>query len=192
MADSLTNEWDSYTVSSSSGSSSECSTNCSSTHESDSESYMGDCSSFETVETSSNSTSDSDDTEDSLIPYTREALYQGANITKVDSHLLILEYSVSNSLTTKGLTDVLQLVNAHLPRCNSAPKSVYQLKKFFLTEREFSDVVVSSVPYCYCSRCHQLLTDDECTNGCNVESNEFLLIPVSSQLKRRLEGILVI
>ena len=60
-------------------------------------------------------------------------LYKGAppDLTKYVTHLLLFQYSVRHSLTSKAFKDLLRLVAVLLPRDAQVPKSVSQLKKYF-------------------------------------------------------------
>ena len=83
-----------------------------------------------------------------------EPLYGGAPIMVLDSHLLILQYSLRHSLTKKALEELLRLVAAQLPDAAKIPPSVYKLKTFFVN---LSSPEMNS--HKYCSTCHELLDD---------------------------------
>ena len=68
--------------------------------------------------------------------------------------------------------------------------SHYKLQKHFL---DLYDDLTFNKRHC-CSNCHSLLKDKEdvCGNGCGANILEFLTISVVSQLKRKLEGKLIL
>ena len=115
-------------------------------------------------------------------------LYDGAKLSVFESYSLLLQYSLRHSLTKLAFSDLLQLVGQHLPTGSMA--SLYKVKKFFL---ELYGDITFKLCYC-CSCCHSLLEDSEttCCNSCDGAGVvEFLSIPISNQLKRRLEGIIM-
>lgn len=114
-----------------------------------------------------------------------EPLYRGAGLSVFESYSLLLKYSLQHTLTKQAFSDLLQLVGAHLPTQSMA--SLYKVKKFFM---ELYGDITFKLYYC-CSICHSLLEDDDevCPQECNGETLEFLSIPISNQLKRRIEGI---
>lgn len=135
---------------------------------------------------------DSDTTDDEETPSLkrlaefRVPLYDGANITILESYLLLYQYALRHSLSKKALSDLLSVLNVHLPdQAKSAP-SFYKLKKFF--EVHFDDIE-STVKY-YCTKCHRQLESNSstCPNSCGSSVSAFLYVPVEPQLKRKLEG----
>ena len=115
-------------------------------------------------------------------------LYDGAVITILESHMLLLQYALRHSLTAKAFSELLTLVSAHLPPGAKAPRSLYMLKQFFV--KQFPEVLGSSKVHRYCSVCHRLVQTEVCTNGCNAAScKEFLMVPLANQVKRILQGM---
>lgn len=111
-------------------------------------------------------------------------LYDGAKLSVFESYSLFLQYSLRYSLTKLAL---LQLVGQHLTTGSVA--SLHKVKKCFL---ELYGDITFKLCYC-CSCCHSLPEDSEtiCRNSCDGAGVEFLSIPISNQLKRRLEGIII-
>ena len=111
------------------------------------------------------------------------ALYQGARLTVFQSHLLIFQYAVRHSLTTKAFMELLQLLSLHVPQGARVPKSVYKLKRFFM--QAFPEA--KCIPHPYCSCCQRPLPslDSRCTgNGCGGGPPiEFITIPLGPQIK---------
>ena len=116
-----------------------------------------------------------------------EPLYEGADVSIFDSHLLLFEFAIRHSLTKKAFSELIDLVATHLPRVAKPPASVYKLKQFFL--HIFPDT--ASVTHKYCSKCHHLFGDHDtvCENCCKAKVSQFIEIPISPQLKHKLEGI---
>ena len=111
-------------------------------------------------------------------------LYQGSELTILDSHLLLYQYCIRHNLTKKAFSELLVLMEAHLP--SNSMVSSYKLKKFVTSL--FSDVLAET-HFC-CSCCQQPLksTTSRCSNGCNADIFDFVIIPLASQIQRRLES----
>ena len=140
------------------------------------------------------SNDDDDDDNASVAGFEAYPLYEGADLTVLDSNILLLQYALRNGLTQKAFSELLAIVAACncsctliLPSSAYVSRTVYKLKGFF-TNR-FPDVSAAQ-EYMYCSVCHQLLEEtNRCTNGCSAKMLRFLLVPVASQLRRMLEGL---
>ncbi len=113
-------------------------------------------------------------------------LYEGADLTEFDSHLLLFQFALRHSLTKKAFSELLDLVAVHVPQTAKVPRSVYKLKQYFLRLYPNSE----TVSYRYCANCHQLVHNPNltCENGCQAKLREFLYVPVAPQLQRMLEG----
>ena len=186
------------------GSSSEC------------ESDSGDlkCDSSDTTETSPSESSDtSSDSECSRISDVRDPeseqtqegecplaalsefhtpLYECADLSVLDSYLLLYQYNLRHCITKQAFTELIGLVDAHLPRNAKSAPSLYKLKKYF--EAHFNDIECQT--YNYCEKCHRLLDTEletaGCSNGCGGNSvKKFLYIPIENQLKKKLEGTFI-
>ena len=81
-------------------------------------------------------------------------LYTGAQLSATQSHLLVFQYALRHGLTSKALTELLQLISVHLPSGAHVPKSVQKLKRFIL--ESFSDAEV--VRHFYCKCCQRCLS----------------------------------
>lgn len=116
-------------------------------------------------------------------------LYPGSTMTYFESHLQVFQYALRHRLTKTAFSDLLNLIDAHLPPSNCM-LSLYKLKKHFL--QLYKDITYTT-HFC-CSNCHASLSSLEfpCPNQCEEEAMEFLSISVAPQLKRRLEGILLL
>ena len=115
----------------------------------------------------------------------QQPLYQGApsGLTEYIGSLLLFQYSVRHSLTNKALEELLSLMTVFLPPGARVPKTVYQLKKFFLA------LYPEQQPHMqrFCDTCHALLgTSEAC--GCGGATAEFVTVPLEPQLKARLES----
>lgn len=110
-------------------------------------------------------------------------LYEDGKISILDSHVLIFHYVVSHGLSKKAFSELLQLISVILPPCNKLASSVYKLKQLFL--EVFPHVTTGT--YNYCGTCHKLINDSPVC--CSQSSTQqFLYIPVTSQLKNKLES----
>ena len=116
------------------------------------------------------------------------ALYSGAQLTVFQSHLLIFQYAVRHSLSVKAFTELLKLLSVHAPQGATIPKSVHNIKRYFL--HAFPDA--SPVQHAYCSLCQRSLpsVDSRCEGrGCQGgDSAVYITIPVGPQIKRKMEG----
>ena len=117
-------------------------------------------------------------------PSLSKPLYDGASLSVLDSYLLLLQYAIRHSLNKKAFSELLLLVGAHLPSTKMI--SSYKLNKLFT---DLFDDIQGRTYYC-CSTCHQSLqsVSSVCSNNCESETTDFLIIPLGPQLKRRLEG----
>ena len=100
------------------------------------------------------------------------------------SYLLLFQFSIRHSLTSKALQELLHLLSIFMPNA-ALPKSVYQLKSFFI------DVFPEQSPTIqkYCTNCHRLLNEDGVLPcNCDAGYSQFITVSIASQLKARLEG----
>ncbi len=104
-----------------------------------------------------------------------------ADLTVHMAHVLLFQYSVRHSLTSKAFQELLQLMRVFLPKDAAIPKSVRHLKQFFL--KTYTEQCPTMQKYC--SLCQRLI-DETCT--CNAGINKFVTVPVGPQLKSRLES----
>ena len=111
------------------------------------------------------------------------ALYQGAGLTVFQSYLLVFQYAVRHSLTTKAFTELLMLLSVHAPQGAHVPKSVHKLKSFFV--QAFPEAKMHSTPI--------LLLLPKCTgNGCGGGPPlDFITIPLGPHIKRMMEDMCV-
>lgn len=119
-------------------------------------------------------------------------LYDNAELSVLDSHLLMYQYALRHCITTQAFTELIRLVETHMPRNSRAVSSLYKLRKFF--EENFNDTKCQV--YEYCSKCHRLIDSEitggvGCSSGCEEATiNKFIYVPVEAQLKKKLEGTL--
>ena len=118
-------------------------------------------------------------------------LYAGSPISTLQSHLLIFQYAVRHGLITKAFTELLQLLLVHLPQEATIPKTVYNLKRFFVDAFPEAEAVQQY----YCSLCQRPLQSqtERCFgNGCSGGNcSVFITIPVAPQIKRMMEGMVM-
>lgn len=113
-------------------------------------------------------------------------LYKGApaDLSVFQCHLLLFQFSIRHSLTSKALQELLLLLTVLLPHTAALPKSVRDLKRFFM------DIFPEQRPTVtkYCVNCHRLLKEGELCVDCDVGSSDFVNVPIGPQLKARLES----
>ena len=172
-------------------------------HQSDSGSDLTECSCSDCeIDTCSSLSDDSDsDSSDTDSDYMDEEeqreqkhkaefttlLYDGADITILESYLLLYQFALRHGMSKQALTDLVSLLNVHLPQQAKSARSFYKLKQFF--EQHFDDLE-SRVHY-YCTNCHRLVDSDKsmCPNNCEAGVSQFVHLPVEPQLRRKLEGL---
>ena len=114
-------------------------------------------------------------------------LYDNAEISVFESHLLCFQFAIRHSLTAKAFSELLQLLSVHLPSSSMAPKSIHRLKSFFVDFFPHASPTI----HAYCSCCLSLLGEEGfcSTEGCQGGAKEeFISIALAPQLKRILEG----
>ena len=120
-----------------------------------------------------------------------QPLYPESSLTFFKSHLQVFQFALRHRLTKLVFSDLLNLVNNHLPKTNSMV-SLYKLKKHFfhlyrdITSRTQHTSAAQAVMHATLSA-----LVSSCPNNCEAEAMEFLPISVEAQLKRRLEGMLL-
>ena len=110
-------------------------------------------------------------------------LYKGApaDLTVHIAYVLLFQYSVRHSLTSKAFQELLQLMTVFLPKDAAIPKSVRHLKQYFVKTYPEQCPKMQK----YCSFCQSLI---EKTCSCNAGVSQFVTVPVGPQLKSRLES----
>ena len=118
-------------------------------------------------------------------------LYSGAQLTALQSHLLIFQFALHHSLTKRAFTELLQLLLVHLPPGSKMPKSVHNLKQVFVDAFPES----KAKEHIYCSFCQRLMPSGTQTcegDGCSSGNPAvFITIPIGPQVKRMMEGIVL-
>ena len=117
-------------------------------------------------------------------------LYLASQITALQSYLLIFQFAIRHSMTTKSFTELLQLLSVHLPVTATIPKSVHKLKRVFM--ECFPDS--HAISHFYCDCCHRPLSSasSSCLGyGCSGEGHPAVIstVPLGPQLKRRMGGV---
>ena len=115
-------------------------------------------------------------------------LYEGADLTILDSYLMLYQFALRHCITDTAFSELISLVDTHVPKDAKSATSLYKLRKFF--ESNFNNL--GSQLYTYCTKCHRLLGDPDltmCPSGCGgSQVNKFLYVPIQPQLKKKLEG----
>jgi hypothetical protein len=118
--------------------------------------------------------------------YDQTPLYSEARLTASQSSLLIFQYAIRHSLTTKAFTELLQLLSVHVPQGSALPKSVHHLKRNFL--QAFPEAEAERQYYCECCQRSLPTPDVACTGGCEGSSSaSFITVPLGPQLKKMME-----
>lgn len=89
------------------------------------------------------------------LPADETPLYPGAQVTAFQSRLLVFQFAVRHSLTTKAFTELLQLLRVHVPRGSAVPTSVHSLKRTFV--QAFPETEAIHHVYCGCCQRHLLM-----------------------------------
>ena len=132
-----------------------------------------------------NSTTDDDLDEQEDECDVDKPLYPGGRLTVLESYMSITKYSLRHSLTKQALSDLLDLLDCHLPTTRMV--SLHKFRKYFL---ELYEDITFSTHYC-CTVCQSPLENasSTCRNGCDkIGSIEFLSIHIEPQLRRRFRG----
>lgn len=117
-------------------------------------------------------------------------LYPGAQLSPIQSRLLIFQYAIRHSLTTKAFTELLQLLSVHVPQGASVPKSVHRLKTLFL--EAFPEAKANQHFYCSCCQRPIPSTGDQRCSGNGGGGGRpvvFITIPLGPQIRRMMEGV---
>lgn len=114
-------------------------------------------------------------------------IYEGAQITLAISMLLITTFAMRHSLTSEGITELLQLLILHCKLSNCLPKTLYAFRQFF------KDVQHPLKYHNHCSYCllgiatPQIITcqNPQCRKSLQEEGSVsgFIEIPVFSQIQ---------
>lgn len=111
------------------------------------------------------------------------ALYDGAEITKWESLLSILNLFYRHKMPKVLLSNLLKLIKLHIPSPNCSATSNY---KFF---KNFDNVFVNMQRHYYCQHCVKPLDNenDECDCDGSALTSYFLDIPIKDQLQKLYE-----
>ncbi len=113
-------------------------------------------------------------------------LYAGAPISTDASWCAIMQYAVSNKLTYKATTDLLDLMKIHCPSPNNLPTSFYKLKKHFSTLNS------GCTYYNFCASCLEEVPGKKCSSRqcqrMNAEICSLVLLPFDHCLREIFHG----
>ena len=112
-------------------------------------------------------------------------LYDGADVSVLDSYLLVYQFALKHGLSKMAIDELIRLLSTHLPRSSKAATSLHTLEKYFVQRLEITTDV-----HRYCDTCHRLIEaeSDRCENGCQSTIRTFVAVPIDLQLKKKLEG----
>ena len=145
-----------------------------------------DDSDSDSMDTDSDSAVEDESREQKQKPEFTTLLYDGSDLTVLESYLVLYQFALRHGISKQALTDLVSLVNIHLPQSAKSAPSFYKLKQFF--EHHFGDME-AHVHY-YCTQCHRLVDSDKslCPNNCGSGVSQFVYLPIEPQLRRKLEG----
>ena len=111
-------------------------------------------------------------------------LYDGADVSVLDSYLLTYQFALKHGLSKVALDELIRLLITHLPRSSKAATSLHTLEKYFSQSLEITTEV-----HRYCDVCHRLIQaeNNQCESGCQSSVRTFVVVPIDLQLKK-LEG----
>ena len=115
----------------------------------------------------------------------KSPLYDGADISVLDSYLLTYQFALKHGLSKVALDELIRLLTAHMPRTSKAATSLHTLEKYFAQHLEISTEI-----HRYCDTCHQLVEagSDQCASGCQSTIRTFVVVPIDLKKKKKLEG----
>ncbi len=136
---------------------------------------------------------DSSFTEEDHAEIGTDKLYPGSQISKEESTHMIFAFALRHSLSKCAVTDLLTLINLHLPKGSPVPATTYMLEKVLQPD------LTQAVKCYYCQECEQPIeTDgmDVCAN-CNaavktsdlMRSGKFFM---TFDIEKRLQNLLKI
>lgn len=123
-------------------SSSEDGSNSSSSEGSETDSYDYDSSDSDSSESESfsaaSSVSHELDEDDEL----KAPLYDGADVSVLDSYLLVYQFALKHGLSKMAIDELIRLLSTHLPRSSKAATSLHTLEKYFAQRLEITTEVL--------------------------------------------------
>ena len=118
-----------------------------------------------------------------------QRLYAGAELTVLQSYIVMMQYKLRHSLSKKAFSKLIDLVALHLPKDAKLTQSLNAIRK--RVDNLFQDV--APVKHYYCDWCSKLLGErNHCSNPtctcANAKTCSLLEVPLIPQLKKRLQG----
>ncbi|OXA49484.1 hypothetical protein Fcan01_16016 [Folsomia candida] len=120
-----------------------------------------------------------------------QGLYTGARISRKESSLLILGYSIRHKVSKAALSDILNLINFHLPHGVSIPTSTY------LFDKEIGGDYSRIQKVAYCKDCKVEIKEDDSKCGkcqvpttfstCLTRGNFFVSFDINKSLQDLLQ-----
>ena len=114
----------------------------------------------------------------------KHMLYEGAAVTTFQTILLVYQFVLRHSFSTKTFTEFLQLLAVLLPKAADLPKSVYLFKKKLASL--FPEA--QSRKHYYCTTCQMPVEKDGVCDCGQTNISQFITVPLQPQLKRLMEG----
>ena len=82
------------------------------------------------MDTDSDSAVEDESREQKQKPEFTTLLYDGSDLTVLESHLVLYQFALRHGISKQALTDLVSLVNIHLPQSAKSAPSFYKLKQF--------------------------------------------------------------
>ena len=117
-------------------------------------------------------------------------LYSNAPITTMCSNVILMKFVMKHRITQEALSDLLKVLQLHLPSPNNAPFTLYHFRK------NFTDLQYPVIYHHFCSKCLMpaSLETEVCENTLcksvfseRYSKSNFIEIPIHLQLKCILE-----
>ena len=121
-----------------------------------------------------------------------ELLYCGSSHTRLTSFVSIMLYVMKHSVTKEGFSDLLMLIQSHLPKSCPFTTSVYRLKEFLKSYLDFQE----PEKHYLCTTCGDILQEGkQCEKrSCrllNSKSNTFHDLRLEVQLGKLFKGMCI-
>ena len=117
----------------------------------------------------------------------KHMLYEGAAVTTFQTILLVYQFVLRHSFSTKTFTEFLQLLAVLLPKTADLPRTVYLFKKKLASL--FPEA--QSTKHYYCTTCQMPVEKDGVYDCGQTNISQFITVPLQPQLRRLMEGKII-
>ena len=114
-------------------------------------------------------------------------LHKDSQISADASWCFIMEFALSNHLTYKSISSLIDLIEIHCPKPNKCPSSLYKLKSYF------SALLKDPEKFTFCCNCwNSVQSGSKCNSRVCKKANAsvcyFVLLPFDDDLKNSYTG----